>query len=86
MRISLTILAAAGSLSVSHAAPVSTPSRQPAATGNQACPPLTRHARGSGGAIVRKLTEAPPADLHHAVDRRVGRCPVPALVPGGRAR
>ena len=40
-----------------------------------------------------KLSEQPPADLHLAVDRRVGGCPIPTIVrygvddgPGAPAR
>lgn len=30
--------------------------------------------------IFRHPSEFPPSDLHHAIDRRVDNCPVPAIV------
>lgn len=30
--------------------------------------------------VFRNPREFPPADLHHAIDRRVDNCPVPAIV------
>lgn len=48
------------------------------------CAPLSRHAIGESRNIFRKLVDAPPADLHLAVDRRVNGCPVPALAGAPR--
>lgn len=30
--------------------------------------------------VFRHPSEFPPSDLHHAIDRRVDNCPVPAIV------
>lgn len=46
----------------------------------QTCARAPQLANSGQAQIFRHPRQFPPSDLHHAVDRRVDNCPVPAIV------
>lgn len=72
------------SLAAAPAQPVLGFSPAPVRRDRAACLPSSRHAAGTRALGPRRLVDAPPADLHLAVDRRENGCPVPALAGAPR--
>ena len=82
MRFSIACMLVALTPIAASAAPPSKSPKLEARTivGPKACLRKFQYAASGQAKFFGHPSQFPPADLHHAVDRRVDNCPVPAIV------